>query len=453
MTRKTSQLMLHSWLTDKQYNKTSDILNWIKHLNDTVSVDIKKTSLVDTKWFYDEQAGQIVNERGTFFQISGIRNGEKEQPILIQNEIGYLGILCKPIDGILHFLIQAKIEPGNVNNIQLSPTLQATKSNFTQAHGGVKPAYLEWFLNCEKHEIVVDQIQSEQSSRFLGKRNRNIIIILDEDIEIDELPSHKWLTLRQIKQLIRIDNLVNMDTRTVLSCIPFYKCDFSILDSPLAHSISQENQPEIVQSIYCHFNNYKMFNSCNSVLVPLYSIKNWETKVHNGVEEFVSKSEYPFKIVFCNISIEGREVRCWGQPLFEATGMAVFGLFARIHNGVYEFLVRAMPEIGCFDKIELGPTVQLEAVEKAEDSIGELFFKQYNSKHGIICDVILSEEGGRFYHEQNRNVIIEIEDDVISTPPPGYWWCTYRTLNKLTQINNILNIQLRNLLSLLEVKQ
>jgi oxidase EvaA len=62
---------------------------------------------------------------------------------------------------------------------------------------------------------------------------------------------------------------------------------------------------------------------------------------------------------------------------------------------------------------------------------------------------LLSEEGGRFYHEQNKNIVIEIEPKLISEPPPGYWWCTYRTLNKLVQINNILNIQLRNLLSLL----
>ena len=55
--------------------------------------------------------------------------------------------------------MQAKIEPGNINKIQLSPTIQATKSNFTQKHGGRKPNYLEYFLNAVDHEIIVDQIQ------------------------------------------------------------------------------------------------------------------------------------------------------------------------------------------------------------------------------------------------------------------------------------------------------
>ena len=30
---------------------------------------------------------------------------------------------------------------------------------------------------------------------------------------------------------------------------------------------------------------------------------------------------------------------------------------------------------------------------------------------GVMKDVFLSEEGGRFYHEQNRNVIIDITKD------------------------------------------
>ena len=49
------------------------------------------------------------------------------------------GIICKKINGKLNLLMQAKIEPGNVNCVQISPTIQATKSNFTQVHGGKLP--------------------------------------------------------------------------------------------------------------------------------------------------------------------------------------------------------------------------------------------------------------------------------------------------------------------------
>ena len=49
------------------------------------------------------------------------------------------------IDGRLYFLMQAKVEPGNVNKYQISPTIQATKSNFTRAHGGKTPLFFDYF--------------------------------------------------------------------------------------------------------------------------------------------------------------------------------------------------------------------------------------------------------------------------------------------------------------------
>ena len=39
----------------------------------------------------------------------------------------------------------------------------------------------------------------------------------------------------------------------------------------------------------------------------------------------------------------------------------------------------------------------------------------------------------------------------IENEQDGYFWVDYKTLNTLVQVNNCLNIQLRNLLSLLEV--
>ncbi len=466
MTNYLAHLLVDSWIATEGKNSIPDILKWIMIRNEDIYVDISKTTLAETGWFYDDNVGQIVNADRSFFQISGVRQKNfhssliTEQPIIIQNEIGYLGILCKEIDGVLHFLMQAKIEPGNVNKIQISPTIQATKSNFTQRHKGAKPAYLEYFINAFKYTIIVDQIQSEQSSRFLKKRNRNIIVFLDDAIEIDEGPNHKWITLGQIKQLLKIENLINMDTRTVISCIPFNNLTVELknvmgqtLDRPLIRSITEGIQPEAIPYVYNYINDYKMFSTKCVTPLPLYSLKDW--KVHNNKEkeEFICQTGWPFKVVFCDISIEGREVRHWGQPLFEAVGISCFGLFTAVDNGIRKFLVRAMPEIGCFDSIELGPTIQTEENSGRFDAdfVSQMFFKRYSERIGVKYDVILSEEGGRFYHEQNRNIIIEISMNDISELPTGYFWLTCYTLNQIVQINNCLNIQLRNLLSLLEL--
>ena len=151
--------------------------------------------------------------------------------------------------------------------------------------------------------------------------------------------------------------------------------------------------------------------------------------------------------------MEGREVKQWTQPLFEAIGIAVFGLFTCVENGVRKFLVHAKPEVGCHDFIELGPTVQMEPSNKSnrKNELEEFFFTKLEEQQGIKKNVLLSEEGGRFYHEQNQNVIIEVEKEETGVLPEGYFWVDYATLNQMVQINNCLNIQLRNLLSLLDI--
>ncbi|MCH5180297.1 MAG: NDP-hexose 2,3-dehydratase family protein [Erysipelotrichales bacterium] len=450
--------LVESWNHKDGIFSINQILDWVSEKNQSLKVKIKKQSLDDcASWYYNEDSGQIENHNGGFFTISGIQqyeNGEfvKEQPIIIQNEIGYLGIICKEIDGIIHFLMQAKIEPGNVNKIQLSPTIQATKSNFTQKHGGKKPMYLDYFVNATQEQIIVDQIQSEQSSRFLKKRNRNIIIYTNDDIEL--FPSHKWMTLGQIKELMKIDNLVNMDTRTVLSCIPFslYLHEYDEMkdlfsDQYLCHSIFNSHPLNDIPHIFHEINQFKMFHNIERCLVPLYTLKNWSMQNN----EFVCNTFYPFKVVFCDIAIEGREVKHWTQPLFEATEMATFGLFMANVDGRKKFLVHITPEIGCFDNIEIGPTVQLDTSTQIQDEIVKLFLNKLSSQDNIRYQVILSEEGGRFYQEQNKNIIIELSSNELPILPKGYFWVDYKTLNFLQQVHNVLNIQLRNLLSLLEV--
>ena len=429
-----------------------EIIDKIKQKLIQTKVNITRISLSDAiPWAYNSDLGEISNSGQCFFSITGIESKNIQQPVIIQNEIGYLGIIRKRIDGQMKYLMQYKIEPGNINCIQISPTIQATKSNFTQKHGGRKPAYLDYFLNASRYKIITDQIQSEQSSRFLGKRNRNIVIELYESDEIELLPTHDWMTLDEIKTLMRYDNLVNMDTRTVLACIPYYlegykESDFN--DKELYRSIQYGTGKNYLTEIYQYINNFKMFGESERRIIPLTKLKHWNFS--KDVKEFKCDYPYSFKVIFCDIEIEGREVNHWRQPLLEATGVATFGLFTCIKNGIRLFLVRAKAEIGCFDKIELGPSVQREYISYEEKTLVDLLFEErINDKSHVLFDTKLSEEGGRFYHEQNRNVIIEIDMKDIELPD-GYFWIDYITLNKMIQINNIVNIQLRNLLSALE---
>ena len=90
------------------------------------------------KWTYNKKKGILYHNSGEFFHIEGkrITNSKREvnswdQPFIKQ--VGYnggiIGLVRSDIKGIPHYLVDAKFEPGNYNQIQISPSLQATYSN------------------------------------------------------------------------------------------------------------------------------------------------------------------------------------------------------------------------------------------------------------------------------------------------------------------------------------
>lgn len=456
--------IIYSWsLEEGNVSSNEEIDKWLSDRAHNLRVKINKVAFsYKGFWYYDEKKGYIRNKNNSFFQLAGCQEIEddkivSEQPIILQHEIGYLGIICKRIGGVLNFMMQAKIEPGNVNIIQLSPTIQATKSNFTRMHGGKSPAYLEYFIHSAKHQIISDQIQSEQSSRFDKKRNRNIIIYVEDEVE--QIDSHKWMTLGQIKRLMKRDNVVNMDTRTVLSSFPFFKSGLEdgelekieelFCDKALFRSMFMCDTSNMLSQVFNKINDFKMFWNAHNRLVPLRSLKSWDM----GKKEIVCKTPHDFKVIYCYIEIEGREVQYWEQPLVEANGMLVLGLFTTVENGVRKFLVKVRHEIGCFDGAELGPSIQLEPTNPRTElnSVEELFLEKMEKKERVLKNVILSEEGGRFYHEQNKNVILEVEPDEVDFVSGEYFWVEYYTLNRMIQFYNCVNIQLRNLLAILDI--
>ena len=129
-------------------------LNWLKSANDfskpkVILIDIKKLK----KWNFTERT--INHESNRFFNfkyykvLSKIGNISKlfYSPFIVQQEVGILGILIKRFKNEYKYLLQAKFEPGNINKIQISPTLQATKSNYNKVHKGKQTDFVDFFLN------------------------------------------------------------------------------------------------------------------------------------------------------------------------------------------------------------------------------------------------------------------------------------------------------------------
>ena len=418
------------------------LLEWVAMRNASVYASVSCVPFAQLRdWSFNALTGNLAHCSGRFFSVVGLdvytntgTVSRWNQPIIDQPEVGLLGILTKVVGGINYYLLQAKIEPGNINGVQLSPTVQATRSNYMQVHGGVRPRYLEYFQNASRGQIVLDQLQSEQGARFLRKRNRNMIVRVMDDVPADE--NFRWVTLPQIKALMRRDNTVNMDTRTVLS---------GLEDNNELQQWSLLSMDDILFRLSELKSRYELVTE----KIGLKDVSDW----HVGTMEIAREDQRYFKIIGVEVSIGNREVKSWCQPMVKPMQNGLCVLFVKRFNGVPHYLLQAKVECGNFDVVELAPTIQcltgpyLNPIGYVPKFLDEFLSGRFCGK--ILLDVLQSEEGGRFFHEQNRNVVFELDEQVEIPQPDNFLWLTLHQIKELLRFNNILNIQVRSLISAL----
>ncbi|MDD5594497.1 MAG: NDP-hexose 2,3-dehydratase family protein [Candidatus Margulisbacteria bacterium] len=415
-------------------------------------------------WHFDPVSGNLVHKSGRFFSIEGLRvktnfGGPKqwEQPIINQPEIGILGIVTKKFGGLRYFLMQAKMEPGNVNVLQISPTVQATKSNYTQVHQGLRPLFLDYFLDRSKARVLVDQLQSEQGARFLRKRNRNMIVEIEDEIDLPE--DFCWLTLGQLKELLKIDNLVNMDARSVLSGIryaaegerPAELAGLNGFAKDLLVSMSDRRGGRHARTeIISWFTGLKAKYECSAESVPLKELTAWR----RTPTEISHESNNFFSVMAVSVQAGNREVRSWAQPLVKQAAVGLVGFLVKKIDNVLHVLVQAKLEPGFLDLVEMMPTVCFSDVEcltrqKTLPPFAEKFMAPAPER--IRYAAILSEEGGRFYHSQNKYMVVEAAETEEFKLPENYIWMTVAQLLEFGRYNNYLSIETRSLLSCLNL--
>ncbi|HEX4247713.1 MAG TPA: NDP-hexose 2,3-dehydratase family protein [Pseudonocardia sp.] len=450
-------------------SRTADFMDWFSARARAESVVVTRIDFDDlVGWGFRPEDGNLVHTSGKFFSVEGLEVrtafgpvAQWSQPIINQPETGVLGILAKEFDGVQHFLMQAKMEPGNCNVLQLSPTVQATRSNYTAVHRGRAVPYLDRFVDAPPRSVLADVAQSEQGSWFYRKRNRNMVVEVTDDVEV--LDGFHWLTLGQLHQLFAFDNLVNMNSRTVLSCLPF--CGAGAAESAgasdgfgaaLARSIGWDAPARhTTGEILSWITDLRSRREVEATPVPLNEVRGWSRRP----DAIAHDSGQFFDIRAVAVTGGNREIDSWTQPMIAPHGLGVVAFLAARIGGVLHVLVNARVEPGYLDYVELAPTVQCtpESYEHLPAGSRPPFVDDVvdAAPDQIRFDTVLSEEGGRFYNARNRYVVVEVDADHVRTVleaeegPSRYRWMTVEQMVGLIRHSHYVNVQARSLIACL----
>ena len=413
------------------------ISKWLKNHKKKQLLIVKRTDLSKlSKWVYNKK--EIFHKSKRFFKIAGIRIKSNfynkkswDQPIIVQNEIGILGIIKNVKTN--KYLLQAKVEPGNINKIQISPTVQATRSNYLRIHGGKSIPFLKYFKRKNKNFLL----QTEQAFRCYNKKNSNIITFVSKKLDIDD--NFRWFSKFEISNLLKQKNLLNMDTLSVFSSFIKRKKK----DLPL------NSKEKIIKWESLLDKKYFLKNK----IINLSSIKNWNlTK-----KKIFHKTNNYFSVVGIKVKTNKREISDWCQPIIKGSKMAFVGFLIKRFKKTNHYLCRYILKPGA-KKGTYSCSVNMskfKGYEKNKDLTS--FQKKMVSKHfinskNIIYDNVLSDEGGRFYHSQIKYMACRLDKSQTIDLPECYIWLSQNQIIDLIYEQKI-DIEARLLFGIINFKE
>ncbi|MBI4242742.1 MAG: NDP-hexose 2,3-dehydratase family protein [Planctomycetes bacterium] len=406
----------------------ASVCSWLKEITKSSNFSAREIPFSKSReWVFKN--GSIAHKSSRFFEVIGLEwettgNRIASQPFIDQQEIGTLGFLITKNSSDIEVLVQAKIEPGNVKTIQLAPTCQSTASNAARVHGGDEPPFIKAFTPGNK-DIVYDKLQSEQGTIFFGKRNRNVLRVVNKS-SIPHSPFHSWINTKDMFYFLQKNFLVNTDARSVLVSAPWNilvnRAPFSKsktgFSKDLLISYNIVNEALLEKAKKCIL--YEKGMSRSATKIDISKINEW-ILCENGL---ISSSNKPFDIRQILVNTNCREVVCWDQPLVKSKGPGKIILLCGREKGVLRFLFKASREIGLYNKVELTPSIVIEPGSNKRNPI--------LSKKGFVrAECFQSEEGGRFYHCINHYQIIDI-GEVRKTKDEQYWL----TVGEIRQLLN-----------------
>lgn len=423
------------------------IAAWFQELLRAEDFALDHVPLADSRE-WAPRAGAIRHRTGRFFSVVGVRarfpdGAACEQPLLEQREVGTLLFLVREGGDLL---VQAKVEPGNVGVIQLAPTFQATGSNAARAHGGAPPPLHEWCLGVAHGTSVASTLQSEQGTRFLGKRNRNAAILVAGDVPHGA--HHRWLPARELCSLLAADHMVNTDARSALLCMPWdllaggrpFGGDGFAGDLRASLDLPDARAWRPLDEVVAGLAELAPWREAPGV-VPLERLAGWRM-AEEGPEPAGGGS---FRLRHVRVAARSREVPEWDQPIVESAGPGEVILPVGRFVGVPHFLFRPAVEPGFGSRVEFTPA--LTAPPGVRPAPADSFAADLRAFGREIASCLQSEEGGRFLRDENRYALLDVGE--ATDPPEGWCWLSLAQVRALLDRGESLTNEARSALSLL----
>ena len=418
-----------------------------------LSVERMQTS-ESSQWFEDHE-GNLAHKSGGFFRVVGVEyddplaEGPQTQPILDQPEIGLLCFLTSYQDQTMWVLVQAKVEPGNVNEAQLAPTVQATESNYRTLHGGKAVPYIESALNGNK--VLYDGLQSEQNGCFFRKRNRNRVVQLDRLVR-PENPSFQWRPLTEVLAILQTSNVVNTDARSVLACWLLTQpriledlCEPGSFAAEVIGSIENDacrHPTTDLENWLGELNRQWPRSSRVQGLTSLQPQWRWRDGTFEGGLDQV------LQIRHIAVKCATREVNTWDQPILVARSVGRIATIVGRFDGVPHLLLQARLEAGNREGFELTTTVQTSSEEGMTD-FERLYWQDVVAGSDQLFSFENSDEGGRFDQCISRYSAWLTDDPHSVHEGPYHRWVSVGQLARWIRQPNRLTNELRSTLSAL----
>lgn len=404
-------------------------------------------------WSFAKDTGNLGHDSGSSYSIEGMRIlawmgpiCEWHQPVVNQPGAGLNGLIVKEQQGVLHCLVQAAIEPGHPEVLELFPTVAVTRTEYARAHRSPPALYLDCFVGPGRGRVVTDVLQSAAGQWCYRMCHRNMIVEVGDDIACHD--GFFWLTFGQLYALLQRGKMLSAGLRSLLSLLPADNAGGRVSGGdPFVRALRASGDPTAGAllpdaAVASWLTEQRSYREVEVMPVALNQVAGW----HATSMEIARADGRYFSVIGV---AGGGDHAYWSQPMIELRGLGLAAFVVKEFDGVLHVLARASMESGLRDSVEIGPTVHCQPKE---------FERDINLQRPLLLDYVLDADddlvrynvvhtgdGEVFFHADCRYVIVEADENLPTDLPGEYAWIALGQLSSLIQQGNRVTTPARTL--------